>query len=682
MAALNEGVALFNRGLFAEALAVFDAALASGGGDPELRVLRAHVLDSLERPDEAVAAFAALIREAPRHLAAYDGLTAVMTRRGPRAGAASALGALLALRPGDASFRRRLIDSLRRAAKAFRAVDDAATEESFLRRARALGPRDPETRGRLVEILRRRAQSSLAAGDLTAAAAALREVLTFVPGDGAARRELIKVLLSSGETAAAERELRRSLARDSRDRGALLSLLEVLHLRAEVYLAAGESLKAERSLRQAAALAPRESEPKRRLIRLLRARGQEFQSASRRRDAEAVARRILALDPRDPWAHLSRGSVAFTSGRVREGRALLAAAVRFDREDLTPADRFKALMKLGRYRDAVSAAEAILDAKPALSDLRVFWDPWEWDDRRPRSERVAELRKLERALGAGAPTPWLHYYRADLRGPEGLEEFARISAFPPERYGWMYFKAASAALLAGRYARAAEWFELCLRQEPVDWRAHAFLAESCLCLGRIAPAYAAMDRALAAAPAGEAGQVLAWRGAFDLWLGRYDDALIRFEEACRQGAQCGFCWKGAALLLLGRPKEALAQLDLTLRRYPLDFEALVWRGETKRVLGRNAAALRDLENKALVDPKKSPPIWLWALFNRALVKRALGDRPGMRKDFALIPKPVVAYIRRKSGAAEPEDILAEGLRLARGFRRDEYGQAIWMTEPG
>ena len=72
-------------------------------------------------------------------------------------------------------------------------------------------------------------------------------------------------------------------------------------------------------------------------------------------------------------------------------------------------------------------------------------------------------------------------------------------------------------------------------------------------------------------------------------------------------------------------------------------------------------------------------MWLWARFNRALVKAALGDKPGMIADFEAIPAFVVRHIQDKAGLTGIEEILQAGLRLSRGFRRDEYRQAIWMA---
>jgi tetratricopeptide (TPR) repeat protein len=391
-------------------------------------------------------------------------------------------------------------------------------------------------------------------------------------------------------------------------------------------------------------------------------------------------RAILLCDPFDSAACLSLASVMSAAGRPSAEKAMLSRAIGLAQGRLSLGDKFKALMKLRRYKEAVKTAELILDSRPTLPDIRCFWDPWDWDERIPRKVRLRELRAFERAVGSGSRGPWLHYYRGSLSGPEGLAHFKLLSGCSAKRYGWMYFKAGSAALTAADFDQAASWFKRALAGSPVDWRAHCFLAETYLCLQKPKAAFAEMDRALRAAPKGEEGQVLAWRGAFELWLGRYQQAILLLDKAVALGAQCAFCWKGAALLKLGKPAEALAELDRTLELYPLDFEAYVWRGEAKRELGLYQEALKDLDEHAVNDPSRATPMWLWALFNRALVKAALGDKPGMIADFEAIPAFVVRYIQDETGLTGMEEILKAGLRLSRGFRRDEYRQAIWMTE--
>lgn len=540
------------------------------------------------------------------------------------------------------------------------------------RRARELGDRSPELRVFIAHALN-------AAGRSGEAVAEFASLLKDHPRHPALKTGLAPVMLHPERLPEAERALRAALAADPRDGGARAGLVEVLRMRGQGALSAGEPWTAEALVREALARRPRGETARRRVLDVLRSCGSAYLFAGRLEDAARVFRGLLRSAPRDARARLGLAAVMRARAehekerRILSGTDLAAAPV-------APRDRFRSLMKLGHYKRAIAEAERILDAGATLDDIRTFWDPWEWADRRPRSDRLKALARLERALGPRPRTPWLHYYRAELLGPEkGMAHFEAIAAYPRKRYGWMFSKAGLAAHCAARFDVAARWFRIALGSKPADWRTNGFLAEAYVCLGRPQEAIAEMDAALAGAPPEDAGQVLAWRGALDLWLGRYEEALARLEEACRLDAQCAFCWRAAALLKLGRPAEALAGLDETLARFPRDFEAYVWRGEAKRELGLYQEALKDLNEETIVDEKREPPIWLWALVNRALVKAALGDAAGLRQDFDALPAYFTDYLRAKTGLEEPEALLKASLDLSRGFRREEYRQAIWMT---
>ncbi|UPT75018.1 MAG: tetratricopeptide repeat protein [Elusimicrobiota bacterium] len=167
-------------------------------------------------------------------------------------------------------------------------------------------------------------------------------------------------------------------------------------------------------------------------------------------------------------------------------------------------------------------------------------------------------------------------------------------------------------------------------------------------------------------------------GELELWLGGYARALELTARACRMGAPFAHGWKGAALLKLGRPARALKQLDHALSLFPNDAEARLWRAETNRELGRHREALKELETVL-------PEHRVWVLVNRALCRYALGDAAGMASDVESLPENVVAHVRARSGLEGPLDpartarLLEAALRLGRGFRRAEYGQAVWLS---
>lgn len=732
MSAASEGVALFNAGRFEEALGRFRAALAAKEEPAQALVFIGHAEGSLGRRDAALSAFVSAIAAFPRHLPAYAGLANALLRAAPARDAAGekALRRALALRPGPELPREALAEALAACGRALRAAGDLGAAEKALTRSLALG-RDAKARRRLLDVLRARAEASLASGDLGKAEAGLRRVLALEPGDAKARRALVLLLrrrglaaVSSGRLAAAEKALRRAVALAPRDAKARRQRVEVgrmkerserarrtearlrkaekaraLRGRVGALVTAGRLALAENALRRAGGAADqlaevlemreRAAEAKRQaaraakgerlraLLEEIKAAGQAYRSSARARKAAALLRRLLALSPEDARGRLVAGGVLFSAGAVARGRALLAEALRRDAGTLSPGERYSALMKLGRYKAAIAQGERLLDARPSPADLRALQDPWEWDEG-PHARRRREMRAFEKALGRAAG-PWAPYYRADLRGPEELRWFGALEAFPKRRYAWMGAKAGLASLCAGRFEEAEARLRAALAWKTADWRTRGFLAEALLCLRRPAGAFAEMDRARREAPADEAGQAVAWRGALDLWLGRYAPALRRFDEALRLGAPYALSWKGAALVKLGRPAEALAILDEALARWPRDLEAYVWRAEAKRALGRPREALADLAEPALAGDGRATPIWLWALVNRALAKAALGDRAGLKADFAAIPAEIRAYIRRRSGREDMVGVLEAGLELSRGFRREEYKQAIWMA---
>lgn len=730
------GVEYFNAGRFEEALSVFRAAVAAGENVPQARVSIGHVLASLGHADKAAAEFAAVIRDLPSHLPAYAGLANVLLRRAPARDAAAekALLKVLALKGGGAE----LAETLRACGQALRAVGELAAAEKALSKALVLGG-DATARRRLIDVQRARAESHLAAGDLRKAEAELRRVLALAPGDAKARRALVRLLrrralelVHAGRLDDAEKVLRRALAlapadpvsrrrraqvqgmqdRSERARREAARMkkadkVRVLRGRGGNLVTEGRLALAEKALRRALLVGPGDAgagrqlaevmrmreqarearlqaaraergERLRALLEALKAASQAYRSSSRTRKARSLLARIIKLEPKDARARLIAGGILFSSGAVARGRALLAEGLRLDGGSLLPGEVFAALMKLGRYKAALAAGERLLDGRPGLADIRALRDPWEWDDR-PLADRRREVLRLERAAGPAARRSWVPYYRADLRGPEELRQFSALAALPKRRYGWMLAKAGLAALCAGRFPEAERWLRGALAYKTVDWRTRGFLAETLLCRGRVEEAFAELDRALPEAPPDEAGQVVAWRGAFDLWLGRYESAIARFDEALRLGAPYALSWRAGALLKLGRAREALRQLDEALALYPRDLEAYVWRGEAKRALGLHREALKDLNEPTLSDPDRATPIWLWALFNRALAKGALGDEAGLRADFELIPAHIRDHIRGKTGHEDRVKILEAGLELSRGFRREEYQQAIWMA---
>ena len=116
-----------------------------------------------------------------------------------------------------------------------------------------------------------------------------------------------------------------------------------------------------------------------------------------------------------------------------------------------------------------------------------------------------------------------------------------------------------------------------------------------------------------------------------------------------------------ALAMQNRWVDAARINQSILDVYPVDTDTLNRLGRALTELGRYKEAIEDLS-------RSSPGVW--ALANRALAKEALGDRAGAAADYEAIPKKVRDHV---GGSLET------ALTLARGWRREEYGQAIWMA---
>lgn len=492
---------------------------------------------------------------------------------------------------------------------------------------------------------------------------------------GRAPRRLGLAALKKGDLPLAERHLRAALAKDPADAEAGEALAEVALDRA---LAAGSGLERAAALIRALPPGPKRERLLERLERPLERLREELRRlrdarapGSREPAARALLARVLRAAPGDARALEAAGSAVFSEAsgeaRRRRARALLSEAVRLDAGALGPAERFGALMKLGRHREAVAYAESLSGSALEARVLRAFADPWGLDRASERRRALAGLRR------SGVPAPWRDFYLADLPGRERerhVDALRRVGA----RHAWMRAKSGKRALLAGRARQASMCLRAALGARWKDWHTRGLLAEALLCLGRPGAALSEMRRAHDEAPEPERPSALAWLGLLELWLGRYAWARRRFERARDSGDLYAPAWLGACEHLLGRPKKALALLDAALERFPGDVEAYVWRGEVKRVLGRPREALDDL-SRARAEPDRP---MVWALVNRALAKEALGERRGALREYRAIPPALRARLEEACGQSDPIRRLRRALELARGYRRDDYDQRVWL----
>lgn len=551
----------------------------------------------------------------------------------------------------------------------------AAALEDF-KRALAAGEKSTELMGFIGHCL-------VSLGKTREAEKSFREAIRVRREDVRSYIGLAQVLKLTNRTAASESVLRKAMGLRRGRAEAAQRLSALLRESAMKKCAEGRLNEAMGLWKRLLALDRSNEEARRELGEVLRKLAKLEQDAGRWRRAEALMRDFLRLEPASEERRRELGEVlrararAYKAkGHMRESEKLLGRAGRLAEADAAErGDRFRSLVALGKYAEAIAEGERILDAGPTLADMRVFWHPW--DAARFENIRERHARALDGLIEKGRGGPWAHYFRGILR--DRPSDFRDLKRFPARRYGWMNGRAGHLNLMHQDFEEAVRRLRLALRWKPVDWRLRGFLAEALLCLHRTREAFAELDRARGEAPEEEGAQVLAWRGALDLWLGRYPKALRELDLACRLGALWAFCWRGAAKLKLGRPREALPDFEKAIELYPRDREAVLWRGEALRELGLYRQALKDLS---------AEPVGMWALINRALVKAALKDYNGMARDFESVPRQVVDYVTGRIGqgvkeeltAAQKARVLEAALTLARGYRHlAVYGNAIWMA---
>ncbi|HBE89369.1 MAG TPA: hypothetical protein DDW67_09565, partial [Elusimicrobia bacterium] len=121
-----------------------------------------------------------------------------------------------------------------------------------------------------------------------------------------------------------------------------------------------------------------------------------------------------------------------------------------------------------------------------------------------------------------------------------------------------------------------------------------------------------------------------------------------------------------------------------VRLFPTDLEALVWRGEVLRLLGRHREAAA--AQSAVL--RKSPG-YPWALVNRGLCRSALGDGAGMEADWRALDREMKSFlagaVKGRAGGGDRRGrvklMLEEACRLSMGDRRDDaYFRPVWMRK--
>ena len=546
-------------------------------------------------------------------------------------------------------------------------------------------------------------------GDLKEAEKKFRSAVNAVPASALPRVELARLLEKAGRAeearliikefaALAAGELRVLLG-DSLKDGHAVSVEKVCSLiEMDIYrkvfiddvLGSGVDFgRIERGLRVAAQSSPR-VDVHSLLAEVLIAQGHlcaaqdELVEAFRSWAAGAQGSRVealLRLIDRGCYGALLERSVLAAVARARPGDHLLLEWMNI----------FSALMCARKYHKAFRLGEAVLDKLGFIESPQQLRWPWWRKKGRALSEdgfRPQELVRIRAAGRRGGFPHWFAYYRVilvkDKDSSKVMSEYDCIKTLDWPRYSWMGQPFVEVKLEMRDFDGAIELCERILTGSPSYWWVRCRMAEVYLTRGDYDKGMREFERASGGADPDSRREILSWHGEALLWLGEYASALKKLNEATDLGAKVYvYGWRGAARLKSCDAAGALADLDRALALDPEDFEALCWRGETYRLLGRRTEAIRDLDEVI----GRAPDDY-WAYFNRGLLRQSSKDARGLEADYAAIPKEVTGRIAGTLGlprgealtSAEMGRVLRAGLERAKGVRRWEwYVQNIWMN---
>ena len=354
------------------------------------------------------------------------------------------------------------------------------------------------------------------------------------------------------------------------------------------------------------------------------------------------------------------------------------------------AGKMRALAMAGRFDRAFEVGELVMAAHPSAEVMESLMYPLDTGlttfpetrfyellsalKRRPNSRRFQAWN----VLMASVLLDRLRWSREAIRESEKMLVF-------PRRYAWMRWHRGLMVLdNHWDYSVARADFHAVLDSAPQVWKATALLAEIDISEGKTSRAFLAMTQLSRSVVGPDLIAVRTWRAEMRLWIGQYRVALPDLDWAVRQGSPLARCWRGACFVKLGRLAEALLDLDEQLRVHPDDYEARVWRGEARRLIGLRHAAIEDLD--AVLRHSND----LWAHVNRGLTRASLGDRAGLWDDYASLPDWVRHYfiwkLGKEIGPDSPLDAISAQLeailKAARGVRRNnQYLYPLWIPSP-
>lgn len=380
-----------------------------------------------------------------------------------------------------------------------------------------------------------------------------------------------------------------------------------------------------------------------------------------------------------------QAELALTGGDTR--RAVAIFSVYLKKTKALPGGLFQvftAAAVTGKFPLAFQALEKLEGGSLTTVQKIELANPWYRIHDKALLGRL--LAALERCRPRNRTSPRLAYLFI-LKSANGIDDTAALARLMAgfsaggrdafRRRIWLYFKIAETALNLRHFGEAEKIFSRILREEPDNEQAAGRLAETLLCSGKSAAAFAALRKAAKYHKV----SMGVWEGELLLWLGRYPEAVKKLKADAAAGHPLAWCWLGAALFKLGKKKEAVSILQKALGVRPDDNEARIWLSEALAASGKKKEAQAHLE-AAL----KANPADFWAWLNLTALCLPGGELGKILKVFKL-PREVTGRLAEKAGLSpngnysirEIKLIIDKARELAKGVRRDEdYLRELWL----
>ena len=381
-----------------------------------------------------------------------------------------------------------------------------------------------------------------------------------------------------------------------------------------------------------------------------------------------------------------QAELALTAGDTR--RALAIFSVYLKKTKKLPGSLFQvftAAAVTGKFFLAFQALEKLEGGSLATVQKLELANPWyRIHDKALLGRLLAALERCRPRNGT-SPRPAYLFTLKSANGIDDAVALARLmTAFRAEspaafrRRIWLYFKIAETALNLRHFGEAEKIFSRILREEPDNEQAAGRLAETLLCSGKSAAAFAALRKAAKYHKV----SMGVWEGELLLWLGRYPEAVKKLKAGAAAGHPLAWCWLGAALFKLEKNDEAVSTLRRALGVRPDDKEARIWLSEALAARGKTEEAQAHLEVALKANPSD-----FWAWLNLTALSLPGGELGKILKVFKL-PGEVTRRLAVKAGlppkgnysVPEIRLIVNKARELAKGVRRDEdYLRELWLA---